>query len=69
MSCDDFHAHTGELMAATTVCHNCLFSDKTEDRLTGSGGPDQSEQYPRENGKIDGDRMRFELTTRERSFT
>jgi hypothetical protein len=38
-------------------------------KLTGSGGPDQSEQYPIENGKIDGTRVRFELTTGEWRFT
>jgi hypothetical protein len=38
-------------------------------KLTGSGGPDQSEQYPIENGKVDGDRVRFELTTGEWQFT
>jgi hypothetical protein len=38
-------------------------------KLTGSGGPDQSEQYPIEEGKIDGDRVRFELTTGEWKFT
>jgi hypothetical protein len=36
--------------------------------LTGSGGPDQSEQYPIENGKVDGDRVRFEITTGEWKF-
>jgi hypothetical protein len=38
-------------------------------RLTGSGGPDESEQYPIENGKVEGDRVRFELTTGEWKFT
>ncbi|HET6180684.1 MAG TPA: hypothetical protein VFE61_27445 [Candidatus Sulfotelmatobacter sp.] len=38
-------------------------------KLTGSGGPDQSEQYPIENGRVDGDRVRFELTTGEWGFT
>lgn len=37
-------------------------------KLTGSGGPDQSEQYPIENGKVDGDRVRFEITTGEWKF-
>jgi hypothetical protein len=37
-------------------------------KLTGSGGPDKSEQYPIENGKVDGDRARFELTTGEWKF-
>jgi hypothetical protein len=37
--------------------------------LTGSGGPDESEQYPIANGKVDGDRVRFEITTGEWKFT
>jgi hypothetical protein len=43
----------------------------TQDRneLTGSGGPDESEQYPIANGKVDGDRVRFEITTGEWKFT
>lgn len=38
-------------------------------KLTGSGGPNQSEQYPLENGKVEGDRVRFEITTGEWKFT
>ncbi len=38
-------------------------------KLTGSGGPDQSEQYPIENGKVDGDRVNFAVTTGEWKFT
>ena len=38
-------------------------------KLTGSGGPDQNEQYPIENGKIDGERVGFEITTGEWKFT
>jgi hypothetical protein len=36
--------------------------------LSGSGGPNASEQYPIENGRIDGDEARFELTTGEWKF-
>ena len=36
--------------------------------LTGSGGPDAGEQYPIENGRIDGNEIRFELTTGEWKF-
>ena len=36
--------------------------------LSGSGGPNASEQYPIENGKIEGDEARFELTTGEWKF-
>jgi len=38
-------------------------------KLTGTGGPDDSEQYPIEGGKVEGDRVRFELTTGEWKFT
>ena len=37
-------------------------------KLTGSGGPNEGEQYPIENGRVDGDRVRFELTTGEWKF-
>jgi len=37
--------------------------------LAGSGGPDAGEQYPIENGKINGDAVQFELTTGEWKFT
>jgi len=37
--------------------------------LTGSGGPNAGEQYPIENGRIDGNGARFELTTGEWKFT
>lgn len=37
-------------------------------RLSGTGGPDAQEQYPIENGKVDGDRVTFELTTGEWKF-
>jgi hypothetical protein len=36
--------------------------------LTGSGGPNAGEQYPIENGRIDGDEVRFEITTGEWKF-
>ena len=36
--------------------------------LSGSGGPNASEQYPIEHGRIDGDEARFELTTGEWKF-
>jgi hypothetical protein len=38
-------------------------------KLTGSGGPDENEQYPIENGKITGDQIGFALTTGEWHFT
>jgi hypothetical protein len=37
--------------------------------LTGSGGPNAGEQYPIANGRVDGDRAKFELTTGEWKFT
>jgi hypothetical protein len=47
-----------------------LFIFKQEgSKLTGSGGPDSSEQYPIEDGKVEGDQVRFELTTGEWKFT
>ena len=47
-----------------------LFSLKQQGKLiTGSGGPNAAEQYPIEKGRIDGDEIRFELTTGEWKFT
>jgi hypothetical protein len=37
--------------------------------LAGSGGPNIGEQYPIENGKVDGNRLMFEITTGEWKFT
>ena len=37
-------------------------------KLTGSGGPNPGEQYPIENGWVDADRVKFELTTGEWKF-
>jgi len=46
-----------------------LFILKQQGRtLSGSGGPNASEQYPIENGRIDGAEARFELTTGEWKF-
>jgi hypothetical protein len=39
------------------------------DKLTGSAGPDAQEQYPLENGKVEGDRVTFELTSGEWKFS
>ena len=41
---------------------------QNENRLTGSGGPNVGEQYPIENGKVDGNRITFEITTGEWKF-
>jgi|SRR5579871_802895 len=38
-------------------------------KLAGSAGPDAGEQYPIENGKVDGDRVTFELTSGEWRFS
>lgn len=38
-------------------------------KLTGSGGPNDNEQYPIENGAIDGDHVKFEVTTGEWKFS
>ena len=37
--------------------------------LSGSAGPDASEQYPLENGKVDGNKVSFQVTTGEWRFT
>lgn len=37
--------------------------------LSGSGGPDAGEQYPIENGRVEGDEATFQLTTGEWKFT
>jgi hypothetical protein len=36
--------------------------------LTGSGGPNAGEQYPIENGRVEGNDITFELTTGEWKF-
>jgi hypothetical protein len=36
--------------------------------LTGSGGPNAGEQYPIENGRVEGSDIKFELTTGEWKF-
>ncbi len=38
-------------------------------KLTGSAGPDAEEQYPIENGWIEKDRVRFEVTSGEWKFS
>ncbi len=38
-------------------------------QITGSGGPDDSEQYPIANGTVQGDRVHFELTTALSKFS
>lgn len=37
-------------------------------QLTGSGGPDDSEQYPIAKGAVNGNKVRFELTTARSKF-
>ncbi len=37
-------------------------------QLTGSGGPDDSEQYPIANGTVKSDQIHFELTTARSKF-
>jgi hypothetical protein len=37
-------------------------------QMTGSGGPDDSEQYPISNGIVDGEKVHFELTTARAKF-
>lgn len=38
-------------------------------KLSGSGGPDEGEQYPIENPRIDDDKVAFEITTGEWKFS
>jgi hypothetical protein len=38
-------------------------------KLTGSAGPEAEEQYPIENGRVDGDHVTFELTSGEWRFS
>jgi hypothetical protein len=38
-------------------------------KLTGTAGPDAGEQYPIENGRIEGDHVRFEVTSGEWRFS
>jgi hypothetical protein len=33
------------------------------DKLSGSGGPDETEQHPMENGRVEGDRLIFSVPT------
>ena len=37
--------------------------------LTGSAGPNPGEQYPIENGKVDGNKVTFQVTTGEWKFS
>lgn len=37
-------------------------------KLTGTGGPDSVERYPIANGRVNGDRVTFELTTGDWKF-
>jgi hypothetical protein len=32
------------------------------EKLTGSGGPNEGEQYPMQNGKVEGDKLTFEVS-------
>lgn len=46
-----------------------LILKQNGNKLTGSGGPGDSEQYPLENGVINGDQARFQITTGEWKFS
>ncbi len=39
------------------------------DKLTGSGGPNESEQHPVQNGKVQGDRLTFEVPAGRGTFS
>jgi hypothetical protein len=47
-----------------------LYMILTQDgnKLTGSGGPNESEQHPMQNGKIEGDRLTFEVPAGKGTF-
>lgn len=38
------------------------------DKLTGSGGPNESEQHPMQNGRVEGDRVTFEVPAGKGTF-
>ena len=38
------------------------------DKLTGSGGPNESAQHPMQNGKVQGDRLTFEVSAGKGTF-
>jgi hypothetical protein len=42
--------------------------EESSSTLKGSGGPDETEQYPIANGHITGDQVHFEITTGEWKF-
>ncbi len=48
-----------------------LFLILTQDgsKLTGSGGPNESEQHPMQNGKVEGDHVTFEVPAGGGKFT
>ena len=47
----------------------CFTLSRHGKSLSGSGGPDAGEQYPIENGRVEGDEATFQLTTGEWKFT
>lgn len=46
-----------------------LILKQNGNELTGSGGPNNSEQYPIEHGKVENNRVSFEITTGEWKFS
>ena len=46
-----------------------LILTQDENKLTGSGGPDESEQHPMQNGKVEGDHVTFEVPAGGGKFT
>ena len=40
-----------------------ILQQREQKRHPGDGGPNAGEQYPIENGRMDGDRVRLKLTT------
>jgi hypothetical protein len=54
----EFKSDAGETKSGPAL----LILKQEGNKVTGSGGPNESEQHPIENGKIEGNRLRFEAT-------
>jgi hypothetical protein len=50
-------------------CATTVYVRQSGNMLAGTGGPNTGEQYSIENGKVDGNRLMFEITTGEWKFT
>ncbi len=61
---------SGKFSPANENSDQPLFLVLTQDgdKLTGSGGPNESEQHPMQNGKVEGDRVTFEVPAGKGTF-